>query len=56
MFADAISGVKRTMEDEDYRKTTACCKILDCESCPIKEIDYYQEWLDFEKYKREHQH
>lgn len=49
-------GVKLdTMKDEDYRKATECCKILDCENCPIKEEDYCQEWLDFEKYKREHQ-
>ena len=44
------------MKDEDYRKATECCKILDCENCPIKEEDYCQEWLNFEKYKREHKH
>ena len=42
------------MKDEDYRKATECCKTLDCENCPIKEKDYCQELLDFEKYKREH--
>ena len=44
------------MKDEDYRKATECCKTFDCENCPIKEKDYCQELLDFEKYKRENKH